>query len=294
VKEASNATAYPAQRRDIALGPPNRLLQTGVPEGHTIHRLALDHARLLTGRKVSVSSPQGRHPRLSAVLNGHVLQDVEALGKHLFYHWRDAPILHIHLGLIGSFRESAAPPGPSVQLRLANSTTAVDLVGATTCELMDAPRRQEILDRLGPDPLAHDANPELAWQRLEKRSIPIAAALLDQRILSGVGNVYRAEALFINGIHPLRPANTLTRDEFNRLWTTLASLLRQGVEDRRIVTVHASERAVGGTDTVAPEDAFYVYKQQYCRRCATPISVMTLRPRRAYACEQCQPPYVSR
>jgi formamidopyrimidine-DNA glycosylase len=270
------------------------LLQTGVPEGHTIHRLALDHVRLLAGRVVRVSSPQGRHPHLSAVLDGHVLQDVDAFGKHLFYHWRDAPILHIHLGLIGSFRESSSPPGPSVQLRLATSNTAVDLIGATTCELIDAPHRQAILDRLGPDLLAHDADPDRAWQRLEKRSIPIAAALLDQRILSGVGNVYRAEALFINGIHPLRPANTLTRAEFDGLWTTLATMLRQGVEDRRIITVHASERTAAGADGVAPEDAFYVYKQQYCRRCGTPIRTLSLGPRRAYACEHCQPPYTAR
>jgi formamidopyrimidine-DNA glycosylase len=275
----------------IALGPRVRLLQSNrVPEGHTIHRLALDHTRLLAGRVISVSSPQGRHPQLSAVLDGHVLQNVEAFGKHLFYHWRDAPILHIHLGLIGSFRESASSPGPSVQLRLASSSGAVDLVGATTCELIDAPRRQNILDRLGPDLLANDADPERAWERLSKREIPIASALLDQRILSGVGNVYRAEALFINGIHPLRPANTLTRAEFQNLWATLATMLRQGVEDRRIVTVHASERAAVGVETVAPEDAFYVYKQQHCRRCGTPISMVTLGPRRAYACEHCQPP----
>jgi endonuclease-8 len=269
------------------------LLQTGVPEGHTIHRLALDHARDLAGQTVSVSSPQGRHPYLAAVLDGHALHDVEAFGKHLFYHWRDAPILHIHLGLIGSFRQSAAPPpppSPTVQLRMTSSTAAVDLIGATTTELLDATGRQHILDRLGPDLLAHDADPERAWQRLTMRSIPIAAALLDQRILSGVGNVYRAEALFITGIHPLRPANMLTRDEFDRLWTTLAVLLRQGVEDRRIVTVHASERAAGGVEAVAPEDAFYVYKQQYCRRCGTPIRMWTLGPRRAYACEHCQPP----
>src|SRR6266568_5331099 len=62
------------------------LLQTGVPEGHTIHRLALDHTRLLSGQQVGVSSPQGRHPDLSAVLDGHVLHNVEAFGKHLFYH----------------------------------------------------------------------------------------------------------------------------------------------------------------------------------------------------------------
>jgi endonuclease-8 len=265
-----------------------------MPEGHTIHRLALDHARALAGRRVQVSSPQGRNVDLAAVLDGHVLERVEAYGKHLFYHWRGAPILHIHLGLIGSFRESAARPGPSVQLRLATRQAAVDLVGATTRELIDAERRQQILDRLGPDVLASDADPERAWERLSRRSIAIGAALLDQQILSGVGNVYRAEALFVNGIHPQRPADSLSRAEFDRLWTTLAAMLRQGVDDRRIITVHASERAAAGAaEAVAPEDAFYVYQQQHCRRCGSAIRSWPLGVRRAYACEQCQPLVVS-
>jgi endonuclease-8 len=266
-----------------------------MPEGHTIHRLALDHARDLARQPVRVSSPQGRNADIAAVLDGHVLERVEAYGKHLFYHWRGAPILHIHLGLIGSFRQSAAPvppPGPNVQLRMESRRTAVDLFGATTRELIDAERRQRIVDRLGPDILASNADPERAWERLSQRSVPIGAALIDQQTLSGVGNVYRAEALFVNGIHPLRPAMSLSRAEFDRLWNTLRTMLRQGVEDRRIITVHASERATPGGDgaeTVAPEDAFYVYQQHHCRRCGTPIRSWPLGPRRAYACEQCQP-----
>jgi endonuclease VIII len=261
-----------------------------VPEGHTIHRLALDHVRALAGQRVRVSSPQGRNADIAAVLDRHVVEQVTAYGKHLFYYWLDAPILHIHLGLIGSFREWAAPlppPGPNVQLRMASRRAAVDLVGATTRELIDFARQRQILDRLGPDVLASDADPERAWERLSRRSIPIGAALLDQQILSGVGNVYRAEALFVNGIHPERPADSLSRAEFDRLWSTLAAMLQQGVEDRRIVTVHASERAAGGVD---PEDAFYVYKQHHCRRCGSPIRSWPLGPRRAYACEYCQPP----
>ncbi|MDQ6670562.1 MAG: Fpg/Nei family DNA glycosylase, partial [Chloroflexota bacterium] len=240
--------------------------------------------------------PQGRNVDIAAVLDGRVLERVEARGKHLFYHWRRVPILHIHLGLIGSFRQSAAPPqapGPSVQLRMASRHAAVDLVGATTRELIGCERWQHIVNRLGPDVLDGDADPERAWERLSGRSVAIGAALLDQRIVSGVGNVYRAEGLFVNGIHPLRPANTLSRDEFDRLWKTLVAMLRQGVEDRRIVTVHASERAVvagdGAAEFVAPEDAFYVYKQHHCRRCGSPIRAWPLGPRRAYACERCQP-----
>ncbi|MBV9358480.1 MAG: Fpg/Nei family DNA glycosylase [Chloroflexi bacterium] len=266
-----------------------------MPEGHTIHRLALDHQQELAGDVLAVSSPQGRHARLAAVLDGHVLESVEAHGKHLFYDWLDAPGLHIHLGLVGRFRQNPSPPpAPSstVQLRLAGPRATVDLIGATTCELIDQSGRELILGRLGPDLLAAEDNPEPAWTRLSGRSVPMAAALLDQRNLSGVGNVYRSEALFLNGIHPERPASSLSRDEFDRLWGTLRTMLRQGVEDRRIVTVHPSERAsVGdGVVEVGPEDSFYVYKQQHCRRCGTPIRVWPVAGRRVYACEHCQPP----
>jgi endonuclease-8 len=266
-----------------------------MPEGHTIHRLALDHQLALAGDALEVCSPQGRHTRVAAVLDGHVLERVEAHGKHLFYDWLDVPSLHIHLGLVGRFRQYASPAPPatsSVQLRLAGPRAAVDLVGATTCELIDQPGRDLILGRLGPDLLASEADADRAWNRLSSRSVSIAAALLDQRNLSGVGNVFRSEALFVNGIHPGRPATSLSRAEFDRLWTTLRTMLRQGVEDGRIVTVDPSERASGrnGLAEVGPEDSFYVYKQQRCRRCGTPIRVWPVAGRRVYACERCQPP----
>lgn len=264
-----------------------------MPEGHTIHRLAREHARALAGQTVSVTSPQGRFVDLAAQLDGHRLERVEALGKHLFYWWQAAPILHVHLGLIGSFSEFPAPPPPprpSVQLRLASPIAAVDLVGATTRELIDDETYERISARLGPDVLAAQADPERAWSLLHRRQAPIGAALLDQHILAGVGNVYRAEALFVNGIHPARPASSLTRAEFDGLWATLVRMLRQGVTDRRIVTVHPSERSTTDPRHVTPEEAFYVYKQHTCKRCGSPVRSWQLGPRRAYACERCQPP----
>lgn len=267
-----------------------------MPEGHTIHRLARDHARALAGQVLHVTSPQGRRASVAAVLDQHPLEAVAAYGKHLFYDWRDAPSLHVHLGLFGSFREFPSPPPPprpSVQLRLEGPRATVDLVGATVCELVDPARRAQIVGRLGPDLLV-DArasdDAERVWQHLSRSPVPIGVALLDQRVLSGVGNVYRAEALFVNGIHPERPANSLSRAEFDAVWDTLRRMLRQGVEDRRIVTVHPAERAAAGPDgAVAPADAFYVYMQQCCRRCGGPIRAWRLGTRTAYACERCQP-----
>jgi endonuclease VIII len=267
-----------------------------MPEGHTIHRLAREHTQALAGHVLRVWSPQGRHAAVAATLDQHCLERVDAYGKHLFYRWHAAPLLHIHLGLFGSLRESAAaaaPPRPSAQLRLEGPSIIVDLVGATTCELVDPERRDQILARLGPDLLASDADAEPAWQRLRRRSTPIGAALLDQQVLSGVGNVFRLEALFVTGIHPEQPASTLRRAQFDALWDTLRQMLCQGVEDRRIVTVHPSERsltALNGLESVGPEDAFYVYQQRQCRRCGGPVRAWRVGGRPAFACERCQPP----
>jgi endonuclease-8 len=266
-----------------------------MPEGHTIHRLAREHTRVLAGHVLHVSSPQGRHTALAAALDQHLLEHVDAHGKHLFYCWRNAPVLHIHLGLFGSFRESGLgglPPTPSAQLRIEGPTTTVELVGASTCELVDNVRRDQILSRLGPDLLDASADAERAWERLRRRSTPIATVLINQQVMSGVGNVYRLEALFVNGIHPERPANSLSRAEFDALWATLRTMLRHGVEEHRIVTVHPSERTGAGSngvESVGPEDAFYVYQQHRCRRCGGPVRAWRLGARTVYACERCQP-----
>ena len=82
-----------------------------MPEGHTIHRLAREHAPLLTGRPVSMSSPQGRFAEGAQLLSGRLLERVDPYGKHLFYAFSGDLLLHVHLGLYGSFtRGSGAPP----------------------------------------------------------------------------------------------------------------------------------------------------------------------------------------
>jgi formamidopyrimidine-DNA glycosylase len=109
-------------------------------------------------------------------------------------------------------------------------------------------------------------------------------ALLDQAVLSGVGNVFRAEALAACHVHPSRPAADVTGDEFDCLWTTLQAMMSRAVDDGRIVTVDAP----AGPD-LAEEEARYVYKQKVCRRCGDEISSWDLQGRTAYACPTCQP-----
>ena len=269
-----------------------------VPEGHTIHRLALDQWRDLGGEALAVTSPQGRMGDDAARLDGQQLRRIDAHGKHLFYRFGSATpsratTLHVHLGLFGTFRCQPSPPAApkaTVRLRMTGAEWSVDLVGPTDCRITDADQERTILERLGPDPLRADADPEAAWTRLQRRRIPIGEALLDQRIIAGVGNVYRAEALYVHRIHPNRPANTITRYEFDGLWATLGAMLRQGVKDRRIITLDGDDLRAFGVprSRIASKEAVYVYKKDRCLRCETPIDRWDMSGRWAYACATCQ------
>ncbi len=81
-----------------------------MPEGHTVHRMAQDHARWFAGQRLSVMSPQGRFADEGILLNGTILTSVEAHGKHLFYSFGAKHVLHVHLGLYGKFRSHKVPP----------------------------------------------------------------------------------------------------------------------------------------------------------------------------------------
>src|SRR5690606_29127649 len=209
-----------------------------MPEGHTLHRLALDVNAGFARRAVAVSSPQGRFAESAALLDGSTLVEATAHGKHLFVEFAGSRLLHIHLGLIGSLRFGPpAPPQGEVRLRLATPELVADLRGPQACALRTPEEVAALIGRLGPDPLRDDADPELAWQRIRRSSRPIAALLMDQQILSGVGNVYRAEVLFRNRITPHRSGNRLSRRSWLAIWSDLVQLMPKGVIDNRIDTV---------------------------------------------------------
>ena len=257
-----------------------------MPEGHLLHRLARDQAEGV-GCRVAVSSPQGRFAAGAAALDGRPLVAVEAYGKPL-YHRFEGNGLHTHLGMQGKWIRLAGdrPPRPQVRARLAIPAVAWDLIAPSTCELMDQSAWEELIATLGPDPLADHPDEERAWKAVTSFTGPIGAALLDQSVIAGVGNVLRAESLYRAGVHRARPAGRIDRDTFHRLWTSLVDLMRQSVDDGRIISapLPAADRAI-----VAEADGRMVYKQAACRACATPVESWTVDGRTAYACPTCQP-----
>ncbi len=267
-----------------------------MPEGHTIHRLAKDHTRELGGQVLVVSSPQGRFADGASRVDGVKLCRIDPYGKHLFYRFgaaspERATTIHVHLGLFGKFTRQATSTATSkdtIRLRLENERWTIDLTGPTDCRIVEPDEERLIRARLGPDPIRLDADPDVAWQRLSRRKTSVGEALMDQKVLAGVGNVYRAESLFVHGIHPGRPANTLDRAEFDALWSTIVAMLRQGVRDRRIITL-GDDELPRARSALKSKEAVYVYKQDRCRRCDTAIARWDLAGRWAYACPTCQP-----
>lgn len=267
-----------------------------MPEGHTIHRIAKDHAPLLVGQPVSVTSPQGRFDTDAMLVDGVVLQRIEPYGKHIFYWWANGLVGHVHLGLFGKFRVSRGPDIPAVvgqvRMRMATELGTIDLAGPTECSIGSADDRDAIIARLGPDPLRRDAKPADAIARLRKSAQPIGSLLLDQKVLAGVGNVYRAEALFVNGIHPARPGRDCSEDELRALWLTISSMLKQGVKDNRIITIDRKELAVSSSQRPGRArrgDTTYVYHRDICLRCGIPVQTIDLGGRACYFCPVCQP-----
>ncbi|MDX2676751.1 Fpg/Nei family DNA glycosylase [Streptomyces soliscabiei] len=267
-----------------------------MPEGHTIHRLASDYADRFSGTAPRVTSPQGKFSDAAQLLSGAELTRTEAHGKHLFLGFRDTDWVHIHLGLFGKVAFGDAPvppPTDTVRLRLANATSYVDLRGPTTCVLITDAEKQAIHDRLGPDPLREDAEPLRAYQRISRSRTTIAALLLDQKIIAGVGNVYRAEVLFRHRIDPYRAGRTITPAEWDTIWTDLVALMREGVRNNRIDTVrpeHTPE-AMGRPPRVDDHGGeVYVYRRthQPCHLCGDTVRTADLAARNLFWCPTCQ------
>lgn len=265
-----------------------------MPEGHTIHRHArLQRKYLRNAGPISVTSPQGRFSAGAARLDGRSVRQIDATGKHLFYNWEGGTTLHVHLGLFGRFKTfTAAPPPPTDGTRLAMTTDSVTiyLAGPTTCDLIDPGEESEIRRRLGPDPLERRADVGDFVANLSRRRIPIGAALLDQRVIAGVGNVYRAELLFILGINPRTPANELDVAGAMALWNCTVTEMRRGERGGRIVTTDPGEFGATRHRDLLSDERLYVYKRDGlpCRRCGTEIRISEMANRSMWWCPTCQ------
>ncbi|MBO3083084.1 Fpg/Nei family DNA glycosylase [Cellulomonas fengjieae] len=309
-----------------------------MPEGHTVHRIARQLGLDLVGRRLAVSSPQGRFAAGAARLDGQVLVSVEAVGKQLFCTFERGDVLRVHLGLYGAWdfhglltplvpggaaagslgaprvrsvvrmgedeRESPAdeggllaafPPDPvgQVRVRLASDVTVADLRGPTACEVLDPEGAAAAVARLGPDPASTDdpaAAGEVMVQRLTSRNVAVGQLLMDQTVVAGIGNIYRAEMLFRARLDPHTPGGRVPVDVARALWDDWCVLLADGIRTGIMLTrddLGAAEREAALTD---PSLRHWVYHRTGlpCLVSGTPVVVEEMAGRKLYWCPTCQ------
>jgi len=263
-----------------------------VPEGHTLHRLARLHQKRFGRTPVIVSSPQGRFEEAAKAVSGRVLRKADAYGKHLFHHYDGGAVVHVHLGLYGSFTEQPLPmplPVGMVRMRMIGTEYGTDLRGPTTCQVIDEGGVDDVIARLGPDPLRRNADPSPAWNRISKSRRMIGALLMDQAVIAGIGNVYRNELLFRHGIDPHRPGTHVSAVEFDDAWTDLVELMNVGLRRGKIIAVRP-EHDHGAPSYLPDRPRTYVYRRagEACRVCGTPVRTEVLEARNLFWCPTCQ------
>lgn len=263
-----------------------------MPEGHSIRHLATVHSYGFVGTQVSASSPQGRFTEGAEKIDGQVMTDTSAHGKHLFLHF-DEDIVHVHLGLYGWFKLRKfkdQQPGNAVRLRLLNSEYLSDLSGPTQCEIVTVDQMNEKKSKLGPDPIHDDADSSLAWERIAKSKKTIGELLMDQATIAGIGNVYRAEILFLNQLSPFIPGNQVSEQKFENVWNDSVRLLKLGAEDGKIKTVSQEHLIASGVELHGCTQYSYVYKRtgNDCLLCGDTVKSDLLAGRTVYWCPTCQ------
>jgi len=294
-----------------------------MPEGNEIHRWAERHTKAFAGKAVRADGPQGRFTDFD-VIDGRKLKRVIAIGKHLGYDFGEDRILHIHMGLRGDFTEGSGPlPAVrgAVRLRLWNAEKVkkpavpgetkrhawysnddgtghlepeqvawIELRGPTDCSIYTQAKWAALEKRLGPDPL-NDDPPAKAIEKIRKSKKPIAALLMDQSVIAGMGNIYRAELLFRARLNPFVVGKDVPEETLRAIWKDAVSLMKAGMIDRRIVTTRPKDRPSGKSGKVLKEEAHYVYRRQGkpCFVSGTKIAMREIEGRKLYWCPVCQP-----
>jgi endonuclease VIII len=293
-----------------------------MPEGNEIHRWAERHAAAFAGRRVQVDGPQARFVD-SDVLDGRKLERVMAVGKHLGYDFGKDRILHIHLGLQGDFTEGSGPLPEvrgALRLRMWNAAAVkkpavpgaskrhswyssddgtghlrpeeiawVELRGPMDCSVYTNAKWQELTERLGPDPLSGEG-PERAIAKIMKSKKAIGMLLMEQEVIAGIGNIFRAELLHRARLSPFTLGKDVPAATLKKMWKDAGTLMRAGMVDRRIVTTLAKDRLSKGA-AVESEDAHYVYRRNGfdCRICGTAVKKMEgFAGRNLFWCPGCQ------
>jgi endonuclease VIII len=274
-----------------------------MPEGDTIFRAARTLDRALAGAEVTRFESVFPHlvrVDVDRTVRGRTIERVTSHGKHLLMWFSGALVLRTHMRMNGTwhiYRPGERWRRPHRDMRIMIATDAFEAVAFTVpvAEFLAAAEVARELADVGPDPLDPAFDPASAVERLRARGgMEVAEALLDQRVIAGIGNVYKSEILFAAGVDPFARVSTLDAPALAKIVELAVKFMRANVTDgstAAIVTYTGFRRTTRRAD---PSERLWVYGRagKPCRRCGIPISRLKHGPyaRRTYWCERCQPP----
>jgi endonuclease-8 len=254
-----------------------------VPEGDSVAGHAERLRPVLVGEviiEVAGSSPSLRTS--SARVLDAVVEGIRTVGKNLMIDMSTGYSIRVHLGMSGRWMvgDVKSPAHGSARLVLATGTRRVACFGAPTVEVDRTPAIDAELGRLGPDLLGEFDETEFLRRARAVPDAAIAALLLDQRVLAGIGNVYKSELLFLEGIHPERAVSSVSDEQLSAIASRAQRLMAVNVRPNRRVT----------TRSRAPGQETWVYGRagRPCRRCGTPVQWDHQQERVTYWCPACQ------
>ena len=242
-----------------------------MPELPEVEICMRELSRRLRGKTILAIEVRDDRIKLSRTLVGQKILEISRRGKFIIFRLADDRRILVHLGMTGWF-EFTAPPGFRMAIITEDGSAYFeDPRRFGKVHAVSAAQQQAILAKLGTEPLA----PGFNLSALNKTKRPIKIALLDQRLIAGLGNIYTSESLWRAGIDPRRRADQLREDEWRRLRGSISAVLRKAI-------------AFGPRIYELQKFAVYDREDKPCRRCHTPIRRILLGGRSTYFCPRCQ------
>ncbi|HYB94064.1 MAG TPA: DNA-formamidopyrimidine glycosylase family protein [Vicinamibacterales bacterium] len=276
-----------------------------MPEGDTIFRAARSLHRVLAGHVVTNFETAYAHldrVNVDTPLIGRTIDKCESAGKHVLMHFSGDLILRTHMRMNGSWHlyrhgERWWRGRQAMRVRIDTSEWVAVAFNVPVAEFVSA-RQLETRDpvaQLGPDLLGPQFDRDEAVRRIVTSGArPIAMTLLDQRIVAGIGNVYKSEVLFMTGIHPETPSSAVPQQALERLMDLARTLLQDNVVDGASPRIQTYRNLRQLNPATEHDESVWVYgrRGKPCRKCGTPIQMrkMGLEARSTYWCPTCQPP----